>query len=379
MSVECTSCGHIIPAGQFRCGKCGALSPRQSMEDFAGLTEVVADAVVPRSVPEAAVQEAVVPKGTFASEAPRPLAVAPIQPDHGEVHAASAPPAEPPPARSPSASTSQRILNPRTPAPKPPFLASDSLREDLTPREPGQRSFMRALLGAAGTGLVANAVVAFDDVNGWLCAALCAGLMVITRLKLDYAARARLVLAVAGLGLLGLVAARRANGAGPAEAVLAAACALLPSALWFRSWYRGARVARLGVAFALVLAFTWCVLTSHRGLLALEFSWQSWLPALAWYLFGILCLLALLAFMGDETTGGCDAWAIGISCWFGGYSLLRWALERDPMAGEAALGSARAAAWGLSEAPLAAVFALALAQVAARLFVSRSRMIPRAS
>ena len=41
MSAECTSCGHVIPAGQFRCGKCGGLAPRESLEDFAGLTELV--------------------------------------------------------------------------------------------------------------------------------------------------------------------------------------------------------------------------------------------------------------------------------------------------------------------------------------------------
>jgi hypothetical protein len=375
MSVECTSCGHLIPTGQFRCGKCGALSPRQSMEDFAGLTEVVADPVVP--------------KGTFASEAPAPQAgaSAAATPPNGEsvtegrtssppadVRAASARDAsEPLPARGPAASTSQRIQ--RTPT-RPPFLASESLREDLTPLEPEPEALARALLGAAAVGFVANVLVAFDHVVGWLFAALCVALGAVARLRVTYMTRARMAAGAAGVGLAAVVGMRLSRGAPPTDALLVAACAVLPAALLFRSWYRAARAARLGVAAALILAFAWCALTSHRGLLALEFSWQSWVPALAWYVFGILCLLSLLAFMGDETTGGCHAWAAGISGWFGLYACLRWGLERAAAKGP--LTSINAAL-GLTEAVLACVFAVALAQVCARLFVARSRVIPRSS
>lgn len=374
------------------------------MEDFAALTEVATDPLMPQALTELPAEPTAtkngaepallakasaeplpdaVPKGTFASEAPRPLTPLPAR-NEGP-HDAPPPPetaSEPALPTSAAATTSQRIIARPRAASRPPFLASESLREDLAPREPGQRDFARTLQGAGVTGFVANALVAFDDWLGWLCAALCASLLVLPRLTLGYAARAQLTLALSGVALVALLSARHTLGAGADEALLLAACGLLPAALLFRSWYRAGRVARFGVAGALALAFAWCALTSHRGLLALEFSWQSWLPALAWYVFGILCLLSLLAFMGDETTGGCRAWAIGISCWFGLSAALRWALERSAAeaAGPApALGSSRGAALGVTEAALAAVFAVALAQACASWFVSRSRVIPRAS
>jgi hypothetical protein len=337
------------------------------MEDFAGLTEVVADPVVP--------------KGTFASEAPEPLPAPAPRPEVVSDGRGSSPPreaSEPLASRSPAASTSQRILSPRAHQ-RPPFLASESLREDLSPLEPAPRTLTNALLGAGATGVVVNALVAFDDVAGWLCAALCSVLIVLARLRLGYAVRAQLAAGVAGIGLGAVVMARLAAGAPRSEALLALACALLPAALLFRTWYRSARLARILVAGALSLAFLWCALTSHRGLLALEFSWQSWLPALAWYVFGMLCLLSLLAFMGDETTGGCHAWAAGIATWFALYTGLRWALEHTTAGAGSMLSSARGAAFGLSEAALAGAFAVALAQVCARIFVTRSRVILRAS
>src|SRR5687768_12992409 len=49
MSANCTSCGHAIPSGQFRCGKCGAAQARDSAEDFAALSELAEDAA-PRAL-----------------------------------------------------------------------------------------------------------------------------------------------------------------------------------------------------------------------------------------------------------------------------------------------------------------------------------------
>jgi hypothetical protein len=82
-------------------------------------------------------------------------------------------------------------------------------------------------------------------------------------------------------------------------------------------------------------------------------------------MFVILCLLSLLAFMGDETTGGCTAWALGLSAWFMGYAALRFALEIDV--------SAAARTLGLAEPALAATLSVALAQLAARGLGRRTR------
>jgi hypothetical protein len=258
---------------------------------------------------------------------------------------------------------------------RPPFLASESLREDLSPLWPGKRMIIHTLQLAGVLGAVASVLVAFDQPVGWVCALTCAVIAALSRINLDYMKRALFVAGLAGTALLVVSAGRVALGAGGDDPLLAVACSLLPAALLFRSWYRGARVARGLVGITLVLAFAWVLLTSHRGLLALGFTWQSWLPALAWSLFCILCLLSLLAFMGDETTGGCHVWAYGISLWFGLFACLRWAMERN---GSPAV-SASSAALGLTEAAFASVLAIALAQLGSRLYVARSRLMPNVS
>ena len=116
---------------------------------------------------------------------------------------------------------------------------------------------------------------------------------------------------------------------------------------------------------ALLPNFAWAFLTSHRELLSLQFIWQSWLPAVTWYVFVILCLLSLLAFMGDETTGGCTAWALGLCGWYAGYAGVRFALEVDT--------SAPLRTLGLAEPALAAPLAVALAQLIAHLVGRRTR------
>jgi hypothetical protein len=86
--------------------------------------------------------------------------------------------------------------------------------------------------------------------------------------------------------------------------------------------------------------------------------------------FGILCLLSLLAFMADETTGGCGFWALGIATWFALFGCLRAALEMETFA---ASTRAAAAALGVAEPAFAAPLAVALAQLYARALNGRRR------
>ncbi len=321
--------------------------------------------------------DAPVPKGTFASVAPQPTPALVARPEAGHEPrpaAAAREPSEPVAVRNPAQSSSQRLKQVR-PAVRPPFLASESLREDLSPLWPGKRTSAYTLQLAGGLGILACIAAGYDQPLGWGCALICAGLAALSRIDLTYEKRASLVAAVAGAALAAVCAGRVLMGASSDDPLLVAACSLLPAALLFRSWYRAARVARALVAVALLLGFAWIALTSHRGLLALGFAWTSWLPALAWSLFCLLCLLSLLAFMGDETTGGCHIWACGISVWFGLFACLRWAIERDSTPDL----SAAAAPLGMAEAALAAALAIALAQFAARVYVARSRLMPNAS
>lgn len=391
MSVECTSCGHLIPEGQVRCGKCGAPAPREPLSAPALERQVDPPAATILTVPVEEPGEPIdtpVPKGTFASVAPQPTPAFAPRPEASQELRATTPsveargaareqskePSEPVAARSPAQSSSQRLKQVR-PAARPPFLASESLREDLSPLWPGKQEILYTMQLAGALGALASVLVAFDQPVGWLCALICAAIAGLSRLELDYRKRALFVAGIAGTALVAACAGRVALGAGGDDPLLVVACSFLPAALLFRSWYRSARVARAVVAVTLVLAFAWAGLTSHRGLLALGFTWQSWLPALAWSLFCLLCLLSLLAFMGDETTGGCHIWAFGISLWFGLFSCLRWAMERE----DSPELSESAAALGLTEAALASALAIALAQLGARVYVARSRLMPNAS
>jgi hypothetical protein len=410
MSVECTSCGHLIPAGQFRCGKCGGLAPRESLEDFGGLTEVVADghaaAQAPPSspplvLPSAALPQAseppappapapeppsdeeraesdplhakeyAVPKGTFASEMPQPPPTPPRNADaSGELKAVARDGSEPV-ATTPNsaASSTQRLKEPRV-APRPPFLASEILREDLTPVEPGKRSVSHVAHVAGAFGLIGSLLLGYGSAAGIMCAVACVGIVALARVRLEYATRAAAIALLSGTGLVGAAVARLSLGASHDDPVLAAACALLPAALLFRHWYRASPTARALVAGSLVFAVAWAAMTSHRGLLTLGFSWESWLPALAWYVFGILCLLSLLAFMADETTGGCGVWALGVSVWFALFVCLRAAMEIETFALRT---RDAAAALGVAEAAFAAPLAAALAQLYARALAPRRR------
>jgi len=164
---------------------------------------------------------------------------------------------------------------------------------------------------------------------------------------------------------------RLALGARALDALLAAGVWLLPAALLLRAWHRASRVARAGVAVGVCACLSWAFATSSPSLLALGFEWQSWLPAVCWYLFTVLCLLSLLAFMGDETTGGADAWASGVLGWFGLFAGTRFALA---LWSDAPRGLDQALA--LVEPSFAAVCAVTCAQLAAHRLGQRRHHTP---
>jgi hypothetical protein len=411
MGVECASCGQVIPPGQFRCGNCGAVQTRDTFDDYGGLTEVTANADPVRPAPaeldkrpimalpaeddDSGVREPLVPRGTFASEVPdripegeereaRPSSdretvlakPAPRATSNGTTSAAANGAATNGTAINGTAinGTGARIKSVRPPA-KPPYLASEILREDLTPSEPGRRHMNVVLQVAPALGALAVLTSGIDRAATWFALALLAGLFVLTRFEFGYHTMTLLVIGLGASGLAVCSSWRLYLGGGFDGPLLAATVTMLAGALLFRTWYRAAYTARVLVALALVLALTWATWTSHRELLALEFDWQSWLPALAWYVFGILCLLSLLAFMGGETTGGCDVWALGLSVWYGLFACVRFALE-----GTLGGGSypENFQTLGLLEPALSAPTAVALAQLLSRIFGRVRRPVPHA-
>lgn len=408
MSPACTSCGHPIPAGQFRCGKCGAVQERdrEGTVDVSERQPSRPRVRTPSDGGHAAVdasdhteeelggREFVVPRGTFASEVPpeatnesRELeAVSGRASQEAEARESSKvdarassgnpssrardPQREPNEARDSgklskaSHSSSQRLRVARAPE-RPPYLASEILREDIAPKEPG-RDIFAAVISAAGiAGLVGVLVAGLHTIAALALALLFMTLFGIGRLKLAYTTRAVAVAVLSGCALVAVAWWRHAGGGSPTDLLLALGTVTLAGSLYVRSWYRGSIASRAMVGASLVPSCLWAFLTSHRELLSLEFIWQSWLPALTWYVFVILCLLALLAFMGDETTGGCTAWALGLCGWYAGFAGVRFALEVDT--------SGPLRTLGLAEPALAAPLAVALAQLVAHLVCRRTR------
>jgi hypothetical protein len=432
MSANCTTCGHAIPSGQFRCGKCGAAQARDSSEDFAALSELAEDqspdprlrsqpprareaasraweavsglhlgigpeikarapstaaasaqrakpvteeaaAPAPAAAPprEEEKRESSVPKGTFASSSevelepeakPEPVAEPPKKERNGKKPRVDA--------------TTQRVVTSagssqprRARHAPPPFLASAILREDLAPSEPGKDTSARVLLLSGLLGVCA-ALFGGGGTPTLVFVPVFLLVIVMSRLNLSYVTRAIVTGSVSGAALFIASFWRVALGGRLEGPFLSAAVTLLSAALFFRAWYRGSTLARVLVAGSLVLALSWAGITSHRGLLELGFDWASWLPALTWYLFVILCLLSLLAFMGNETTGGCDTWALGLFAWFGLYALVRHALDAYVPGSVSLLG--------LLEPALAAPAAVSLAQLLARAFGPRDRRVEQA-
>ncbi len=392
MSVACTSCGHPIPAGQFRCGKCGAVQSGE-LEDPGEIAASAAASVRP-SPPRAAEtaaplpehvqsqgedeaqKEFVVPRGTFASETPPSRDGDPSEPvPHAQ--ATSDERANASRAESKLDATritpdkghasSQRMRVARSPE-RPPFLASEILREDIAPKEPGRTTLAVVLALAPTLGLASLLIAGFQSMTAIALAVLYVVLACLGRVQFPYAQRATWLAMLSGLPLAGAMWWRYASGAGLPDLLLAAGVPALSCSLYLRSWYRNSMIARALVAVSLVPSCIWAFSMSHRGLLSLEFMWQSWLPAVTWYVLVILCLLSLLAFMGDETTGGCTAWAVGLSGWYGAYASLRFALDADVV-------EVSPRTLGLAEPVLAAVLGIALAQLLARLLARKPNRI----
>ncbi len=192
----------------------------------------------------------------------------------------------------------------------PPFLASRSLAEDLSPREPGKRTlrWLGVTLGVAGG-------CASLLLGGMQAPALAAAgglfiLAVLSALPLSYRARA---LAISGLGATGLgffSAGSQLRGERLDESLLAGAVFVLGAGLLFRAYHRASRVARLVVMVGILALAAWLVLSGGLGSLThMDAGWQSWAPALPRVALALLGLISLLVFMDASTTAGGRIWA----------------------------------------------------------------------
>jgi hypothetical protein len=256
---------------------------------------------------------------------------------------------------------------PRAPE-KPPFLASEIMREELCPRTPARNLLTLSLRSCAALGLVVG-WLGLSSPAGAFIAVGALGLLGISFLSLTYAARAAAALAVSGVAFVMMLSWRLSIVQRPDDVLLAVTVISLSSALWLRAWHRGSNLSRYLVAGGLTGAGLWTTLAGNQGLLSLNWAMGSWLPAVTWVLFVILALLSLLAFMDKRTTGACDLWAVALLGWYGLY-----ALSREALFNPGRLDTLTSL--GLGEPVFAAPVSLALAQLLATLLSKQQRAHP---
>jgi hypothetical protein len=220
------------------------------------------------------------------------------------------------PARTESASESSR------PPPRL-VLASEALREDLAPVEPGRRSCRWALGGISlALALLGLALHGSSGVLGgasgvtFAAAAASAGL---AGAPVSYSLRAVSIgalgalLMLLGLEAQGPLAGLRLGSTFSLEASRLVALTVLPGALLFRAHYRAYPVARwvLGAALLATAPFlvNRCISAFAPGAAVLDRA--------AALLNGAVVLAGFFGFMGADTTAGGSVWAalvLGILC-----------------------------------------------------------------
>lgn len=203
----------------------------------------------------------------------------------------------------------------------PLLLASEALREELAPETPLARSTRRVcllvslLLAASGVGLVLGGTPA--ALQGALEGASAAVVVLgIGLSNLPYATRAHGLMGLGGALLLGALAGRGPAGAlvqGVAGAALpweiarVFAATLLPAALVFRAHYRAFPMARLLLGWGLVLGLPFAIRSAYVVVMAPSLSERLAAGATLGSM-----MLALLGFMGTQTTAGGSLWAVSL-------------------------------------------------------------------
>ncbi len=263
---------------------------------------------------------------------------------------------------------------PNMPAPPgPPILASDLLREQMRPSSPGANTLRVVAVTLSTIGLVAAAWAGGVHPLTFVSAALLIMMGTLALTPLSYRARA------ISLGLCGAVATgvalwqQNVHDLSPEGVILAGATILLSGALLFRAYYRGARLSRFAVALGVSALGAWFVVSGGpESLVMLEGHWQSWAPAASHIGFGLIGLLALMAFMESSTRGGAHVWAGALLVLYGIDMGLLIASEVWPIAGRAASIEGPTIAALLTGAVGTIIAGLALAQVFVAIYQSAS-------
>ncbi len=202
--------------------------------------------------------------------------------------------------------------------PASPVLASEVLREEVAPIEPGRGSARGAMLGLAlalgllGLGLRLGLGVPGVRLDASTLSFSAAGaIAAVALLPFPYALRAGMSVLLGGalfaLGLRGAgpLAGLEMDGGVLQDVARVVAVTLLPAALLFRARYRAYRRARVVLAVALLFSLPFVLL---QGSLLLDADGPLLLRGAA-AVTVVAVLTGLLGFMGEATTGGGSIWA----------------------------------------------------------------------
>ena len=179
----------------------------------------------------------------------------------------------------------------------PPILASDLLREQMRPSNPGERSLRWTSLGLCAAGAVGALLVGGAHPLALVSVALMITMVILGLTPMSYRGRAVALLSTGVVATGVALWQQSVHGISPEGIILAGATIVLSGSLLFRAYYRGAVLSRAAVAIGVVALGLWFLLSGgHESLVAVDGHWQSWAPATTHMLFGLLAMLALMAF-----------------------------------------------------------------------------------
>lgn len=211
----------------------------------------------------------------------------------------------------------------------PPILASDVLREDVAPLEPGKRALRFWIVGLGLAVMIVAGGIHLGLLPGGFSGArityaLGGALLGAAVLPFPYSVRgvliavvglAALVLGLVGLGPIAPLVPTRSDL--PWEVARATGASCLAGALLFRSRYRAYRGARIALAVSLLVVVPALVkagMVLATGELAARIGAALVLMS---------ALTSLLGFMGSGTTAASTAWAVVVLVAFSGDVMLR--------------------------------------------------------
>ena len=255
---------------------------------------------------------------------------------------------------------------------RPPILASELLREQMEPSEPGKNSLPRLTVALCAAGVFGACWTGGLSSLTYVSVALMVGLLTLALTPMSYVGQAIALFCAGSIASALGIWQQSVQQVTPHGLLLGLATTVLGGSLLYRAYYRGAKLARVAVSIGVLCLGGWFVLSGgHQSLVTLGEDWQSWGPATSHMAFALVGLLSLLAFMEASTRGGSHVWAYTLLALYAVHLLLLTSRATWPATDSASTLPAGAFAAIIAGIVGTLVAAMALAQ----LFVLRQQSV----